>query len=346
MRLRSSSFNWLDQNMEVLPKEQNCLLNNFHNFTTVDFINMSYFIYSKAPHRLVNIPVIEEFPCIWEFGHERYSNIRPSSLDLHLNSGIEICYVKKGRYDWQVENKEYVVYPGEGFITCPWEYHGNSLGVVELGEIYWLIITPEVFSKEVGCRLANWSSFSPAQEATIAKVLRENQNHLLNNCARLEKYFLQLNHELVTREFGFDVKIRSLIETILLEVVRIIQSRKLETNKNNVWINELRRMIESDFSKKWSIDEMSSQFNMGSTSFNDKVKKLTGYSPQSFLIDLKIEQSKKQLVETHKHLTDIALDTGFYSSQHFSATFLKRVGMTPSAYKKKNANGYLANQIR
>ena len=299
---------------------------------------MSYFIYSKAPHRLVNIPVIEDFPCIWEFGHERYSNIKPSSLDLHLNRGIEICYVKKGRYDWQVENKEYVVYPGEGFVTCPWEYHGNSLGVVELGEIYWLIINPELFTKENGCHLASWSSFSQDQEATIAKVLRDNQNHLLNNGARLEKYFLQLNHELVSREFGFDVKIRSLIESIILEVVRIIQSRKFEANKNSAWINELRLLVESDFSKKWTIDEMSSHFSMGSTSFNDKVKKLTGYTPQSFLIDLKIEQSKRQLVETNRLLTDIALESGFYSSQHFSATFLRRVGMTPSAFRKKNKN--------
>ncbi len=296
---------------------------------------MSYFIYSKAPHRLVNIPVIEDFPCIWEFGHERYSNIKPSSLDLHLNRGIEICYVKKGRYDWQVENKEYVVYPGEGFVTCPWEYHGNSLGVVELGEIYWLIINPELFTKENGCHLANWSSFSQDQEATIAKVLRDNQNHLLNNGARLEKYFLQLNHELVNREFGFDVRIRSLIESLILEVVRIIQSRKFEANKNSAWINELRLLFESDFSKKWTIGEMSSCFNMGSTSFNDKVKRLTGYTPQSFLIDLKIEQSKKQLLETNWQMTDIALGTGFYSSQHFSATFLKRVGMTPSAFRKK-----------
>ena len=296
---------------------------------------MNYYIYSKAPHRLVNIPVIEDFPCIQEFGHERYSNIKPSSLDLHYNIGIEICFVKKGRYDWQVENKEYAVYPGEGFVTCPWEYHGNRLGVVEIGDIYWFIVTPELFSKEDGFHLGKWTSFSPEQEDTIAKVLCENQNHLLNNGTKIEEYFLKLNHELVTREFGFDIKIRSLIESIILEVVRIIQSRKLEAKKDHAWIHELKRLVESDFARKWTVDEMASHFNMGSTSFNDKVKRLTGYTPQSFLIDLKIEQSKKQLLESNQLLTDIALDAGFYSSQHFSMTFLKRVGMTPSAFKRK-----------
>ncbi len=295
---------------------------------------MSYFIYSKAPNRLINIPVIKDFPSIWEFGHERYSNIKPSSLDLHHNKGIEICYVKKGRYDWQVENKEYVVYPGEGFVTCPWECHGNSLGVVELGEIYWLIITPEIFSKEEGCHFADQTTFSHEQETFIAKVLCENKSHILSNGARLEKYFLQLNHELVYREFGFDVKIRSLTESILLEVVRIIQNRKLVVSKNNGWINELKSLLETDFSKKWTIGEMSSHFTMGTTSFNNKVKLLTGYTPQSFLMDLKIGYSKNLLLNTNRLLTDIALEAGFYSSQHFSSTFLKRVGMSPSAYRK------------
>lgn len=297
---------------------------------------MSYFIYSKAPNRLVNMHVIEDFPCILEFGHERYSNIKPSSLELHHHNGIEICFVKKGRYDWQVENKEYAIYPGEGFVTCPWDYHGNIQGIVELGEIYWLIITPERFDKDGDCHLAQWTSFNPTQKAIISKVLSNNQNHLLYNGSDLEKYFLQLNYELVNREFGFEVKVRSLIEGIIVEVVRIIQKRKLEVSKDNAWINQLKLLFESDFEKHWTIEEMSSHFLMGSTSFNDKVKRLTGFTPQSFMIDFKIEQAKKRLIETDQSLTDIALDNGFYSSQHFSSTFLKRVGMTPSAYKKKN----------
>ena len=297
---------------------------------------MSYFIYSKAPQRFVNIPVIEDFPFILEFGHERYSNMKPSSLELHCNNGIEICFVKKGKYDWLVENKEYEVYPGEGFVTCPWENHGNSQGFVELGEIYWLIIAPEIFSRSDGYHLAQWTSFSLDQEAVISKVFCDKQNHLLNKADEIEKYFIILNYELVNREFGFEVKVRSLIEGIILEVVRILQNQKIEVIKNNSWIHQLKLLFESDLEKNWTIEEMSSHFKVGSTSFNDKVKRLTGFTPLSFLIDFKIEQTKKLLLETNQLLTDIALDNGFYSSQHFSSTFLKRVGMTPSAFKKKN----------
>ncbi len=297
---------------------------------------MEHFLYSKAEKHLKDIPVIEKFSFIREFGHERYADIKPSSLSLHYNKGIEICYIKKGCYNWWVEGKEHSVYPGEGFVTCPWEYHGNTDEVVEFGEIYWLIITPEIFSKKDGFLLGNWSSFSQEENEIIGKVLSDNKYPVLKKATIFEKYFKQLNIELRTRGFGYDTKIKILIEELILEVVRIIKNRKIEVDKEKDWIRQLNQFLQSKMNKKWSLDEMSAHFKMGTTSFNDKVKRLTGFSPQSYLIHIRVEQGKGELIKTNKLLAEIALETGFYSSQHFSSTFLKRVGITPSEFRRKH----------
>lgn len=81
---------------------------------------------------------------------------------------------------------------------------------------------------------------------------------------------------------------------------------------------------------------MAEYFKMGTTNFNDKVKKLTGFSPSSYQINKRIERSKELLSSTKDNLTEIALACGFYSSQHFSSTFKNRTGMTPSTYRKIN----------
>ena len=293
-----------------------------------------YFLYSKAEHLLKDMEVIDEFPCIREFGHIRYKNIQPTSLKLHYNKGIEICYVKKGRYNWCVEGKEYSLYPNEGFLTCPWEFHGSSKGFVDIGEIYWIVITPQKMTPNGDFHLAKWTSFSKDQEKQIGVILANNKTPVFTKASFLEDLLSELNYELQTKQLGYNIKVQNLLELVILETTRCIKNRNLEEQKDNQLILEFENFLNSNLEQKCNIDQMAAHFNMGSTAFNDKVKKLTGFSPSSYLINLRIEKSKDLLTKTKDNLTEIALACGFYSSQHFSSTFKKRTGMTPSAFRK------------
>jgi AraC-like DNA-binding protein len=75
---------------------------------------------------------------------------------------------------------------------------------------------------------------------------------------------------------------------------------------------------------------------MGTTLFNVRVKSYTGFTPTNYLINLRIAEAIKLLRKPDLNLTDIALDTGFCSSQHFSTTFKKLTGYTPSEFRKRN----------
>lgn len=175
-----------------------------------------YFLYSKAEHLLKDMEVIDEFPCIREFGHIRYKDISTTSLKLHYNKGIEICFVKKGRYNWCVEGKEYSLFPNEGFLTCPWEYHGSSKGFVDIGDIYWIVIVPKKLTPNGDFHLAPWTSFSKNQEKQIGRILAKNKLPVISKASFLEKLFCDLNYELQTKELGYNVKVQNLIELILL----------------------------------------------------------------------------------------------------------------------------------
>ena len=75
---------------------------------------------------------------------------------------------------------------------------------------------------------------------------------------------------------------------------------------------------------------------MGTTLFNEKLKSYSGFSPLNYLINIRISEAIKLLKKPDLNVTDIALDTGFYSSQHFSTTFKKLTGYTPSEFRKRN----------
>jgi AraC-like DNA-binding protein len=84
------------------------------------------------------------------------------------------------------------------------------------------------------------------------------------------------------------------------------------------------------------VEEMAALIGLGTTTFTEKVKNYTGFSPLNYLINIRISEAIKLLNRQEENVTDIALNTGFYSSQHFSTTFKKLTGYTPSEFRKRN----------
>lgn len=80
---------------------------------------------------------------------------------------------------------------------------------------------------------------------------------------------------------------------------------------------------------------MAAMVGLGTTTFTEKVKSYSGFSPVNYLITIRISEAIKLLKQNDLSVTDIALDTGFYSSQHFATTFKKLTGYTPSEFRKK-----------
>ena len=99
---------------------------------------------------------------------------------------------------------------------------------------------------------------------------------------------------------------------------------------------KLEQSLREDLSHQWTLDEMAALVGLGITAFSEKVKSYTGFSPLNYLINIRISEAIKLLKRTEVNITDIALDVGFYSSQHFATTFKKLTGYTPTEFRKKH----------
>ncbi len=54
----------------------------------------------------------------------------------------------------------------------------------------------------------------------------------------------------------------------------------------------------------------------------------------AYLNRYRIQQARQLLKNTHKSITEIALDVGFSSSSYFSRIFRRETGMSPEAYRR------------
>lgn len=293
-----------------------------------------HFFYSQTDSDANKSAILEEFPFINDFGFEEYKDIRQKPLSLHYNQGIEFCYVIKGRYEWVVGDQNYMLFPGNGFVTCPWQQHGSPREVVDLGEIFWIVIKPERFCDDGDFSMGDWSRFSEADNRLIGEVLSKNSNHTLLKAQQFKELFESLRIELETKKMGYYQRVCSLVEEFLIQTVRMIQSREEQLTENQNWFSNLEYLLSNNLSKKWTLKELAEMNHVGITTLIQLVKEYAGYTPANYLIFLRIKKARELLIHTTQSLTSIALDCGFYSSQHFSSTFSKWVGTSPKKYRQ------------
>ena len=93
--------------------------------------------------------------------------------------------------------------------------------------------------------------------------------------------------------------------------------------------------MERHYAEDISLKTLSDIAHMEKIYFLKKFKTEVGTTPVNYLRKLRINQSKKLLLNSEFNITQIASAVGFQSIHHFSNVFKKSVGMSPTEFKEK-----------
>ncbi|MTI81103.1 MAG: helix-turn-helix domain-containing protein [Firmicutes bacterium] len=138
---------------------------------------------------------------------------------------------------------------------------------------------------------------------------------------------------------GYQDVLEALARTITHQLIRSILRI---TNKADYIIEkfEIERIVEymyQHFGEKLTITALAKMVKMSESHFIRIFKKETGQSPMDFLMRVRINKAKKLLRSRSKNITEVSLQCGFSSTSHFSSSFTKHTGITPSNYQKSYA---------
>ena len=275
------------------------------------------------------------FPHIIELGIVKNSSIRLNAFPESAASGIKIFCVLEGKFEWTIQHGQYVLYPGDVALILSNQEFGSTNGVLEIGAFSWIHLNIQQSGNDE-MLMGTWSSLSESESIAISKILLKSNSPVLPKFTEAGKILKCIQHELFSQEVGYHARVNNQIDEFFILISRQLTKQSNPGRDFPKTFMNLEQALRQNLSHQWTVEEMAALVGLGTTLFNEKVKSYSGFSPINYLINIRISEAIKLLKRPDISLTDIALDTGFYSSQHFSTTFKKLTGYTPSEFRKNH----------
>lgn len=123
-----------------------------------------------------------------------------------------------------------------------------------------------------------------------------------------------------------------MVRSLVLDIHRMIPLYdRFEVDRAIAYMN-------SHFFEHITLEELAAMVNLSVSHFSKVFKTVTGESPIDFLKVIRLKNAKRMLMKNMSNITEIAIQCGFNSSSYFSACFLEKYKMTPSAYRQNVLN--------
>jgi AraC-like DNA-binding protein len=283
-----------------------------------------------------NSPELRQFVHINEFALKKNNSIRLNSFNNACSVCLRFYYILDGKFDWVINGEYYTLYPSDLAIILPGQELYAEKGYLEIGSFYSLNLHLTIQNPGDKNALRKWSNITSLEFISIKKNLFLNSAPVVSRLKDAGSIFSQLRNELFNQEIGYVTQVNHLLDELLIMITRKLTQQNNSQRDFPQTFFKLEETLRKDLSHHWTVDEMAALVGLGTTSFSDKVKSLTGFSPMNYLINIRISEAIKLLKKPEAHMTNIALETGFYSSQHFATTFKKLTGYTPSQFRKYN----------
>ena len=278
---------------------------------------------------------LSQFPYINEFAVKKNQTVQLNSLKTEKKESIRIYHIIEGKFDWLVNDQHCVLYPGDTALVLPTQSFGGEKEFLDIGTIAWLDIGLKQFDASGKMVLGSWSGLTETEARAIGKILSLSSTPVLTRQKKeAAEIFRSLEKEIFTQEIGHRARIGQLIDELFIFLARQLTRRNNPYRDFPQTFMKLEQTLRENLSHQWTVAEMSALVGLGTTAFTEKVKGHTGFSPLNYLINIRISEAIKLLKKPDVNLTGIAFDTGFYSSQHFSTTFKKLTGYTPSQFRR------------
>lgn len=239
----------------------------------------------------------------------------------HWHRAVEIFLVLEGSIDFFIDSSRYTLYSRDYVIVNSNEIHSIDCPDPNLTIV--LQIPADSFEGYMGEK----SYLEGAGKD------REKDERLIN----LVKEMFDTYEK---RGFGYTLKVKSrFLELLYLLLTEFLTEETdkahLRQKKHLDRLSDVTAYMKENYSQELSLEEVAARFGFTPSYLSRIFKQYAQVGYRTYLIDLRVQYALRELMNSERHISDIALDHGFPDSRSFAKAFKKRYGCLPSQYRRR-----------
>jgi AraC family transcriptional regulator len=110
-------------------------------------------------------------------------------------------------------------------------------------------------------------------------------------------------------------------------------------------IHEVQAFLAQNLAYDVDLSTIAAQASLSPYYFTRQFTAMIGMPPYRYLITLRIQRAAQLLRESDLTVTQILHRVGFHSPSHFTTTFRRHMGMSPTAYRRRHDYERNANRF-
>lgn len=251
----------------------------------------------------------------------------------HWHEEVEFIYVREGRMRLQTAGKTWQFGKGEGFfintnVMCSMDCEerclvdSHLLHKTFLGGHFKSIFETKYLDpvlKNRSLEILELRGESEQQQKLLAR---------LREAARLQE---KENTEFQTRNLFSEIWL------LLLEEIAVLEyERPAVDTVHQERLQAMLAFIGQNYQRKLSLDEIAASAHVGRRECLRCFRSCMQKTPFEYLLEYRVEMSKKLLKNPKVSVMEAAVQTGFSSAAYYGKIFRRLCGMTPGEYRKQS----------
>lgn len=233
-----------------------------------------------------------------------------------VRSGYLIHIILSGKGIYRVNNQEYQLKAGDGFLIYPDELIYYEADQDEPWEYIWVGFT--------GTKVNDYLRHSTLTKENPTFTLQKNSQlyPAIHDIIEATKLNSNKNLKIISTLYQF-------LYVLLEEFPRQVDEIKITPK---MYVEEALAYIQSHYQEDLSVQKIAEHLAIDRSYLHRMFKKYTKLSPQEYILNFKIEKAAVLLTTTDLKIGDISRSVGYPNTLLFSKTFKKIKKETPTNY--------------